>query len=203
MLLEQLDRLTIGRTAGQDRSRHLGGGLATASRAAAARKRNNWISGRLDLHRDGYGFVRPDTREKTGEEDIFIPPDSMESAMQGDLVLVEPMPAKGDGRRSGRILRVLERRNPTVVGIFHYANGRRTARGDRMSGNFVTPLNARISEAILVPFGAEIPEHAETLDRVLGAEAAERMRTTRTWRDWSSTSRLRIGRQRRGRRGAG
>ena len=42
-----------------------------------------------------------------------------------------------------------------------------------MAGNFVTPLNARISEAILVPFGAEIPEHAETLDRVLGAEAAE------------------------------
>ena len=165
LLLEQLDRLT---TSGQ---------LVKIDRdiwamVAAARKRNNWISGHLDLHRDGYGFVRPDTREKTGEEDIFIPPDSMESAMQGDLVLVEPMPAKGDGRQAGRILRVLERRNPTVVGIFHYANGRRTARGDRMPGNFVTPLNARISEAILVPFGAEIPEHAETLDRVLGAEAA-------------------------------
>jgi ribonuclease R len=166
LLLEQLDRLTAS------------GSLVKVDRdiwavQAAARKRNNWVSGRLDLHRDGYGFVRPDTREKTGEEDIFIPPDSMESAMQGDLVLVELLPSRGDGRRSGRILRVLERRNPTVVGIFHYANGRRTARGERMPGNFVTPLNARISEAILVPFGAEIPEHAETLDRVLGAEAAE------------------------------
>jgi ribonuclease R len=172
LLLEQLDRLTAsGALIKFDRDiwaipRH-------DDQAATARKRNNWVSGRLDLHRDGYGFVRPDTREKTGEEDIFIPPDSMESAMQGDLVLVEPLPAKGDGRRAGRILRVLERRNPTVVGIFHYANGRRAARGDRMAGNFVTPLNARISEAILVPFGAEIPEHAETLDRVLGAEAAE------------------------------
>jgi ribonuclease R len=172
LLLEQLDRLTAsGALVKLDRefwavARH-------GDQASAARKRNNWVSGRLDLHRDGYGFVRPDTREKTGEEDIFIPPDSMESAMQGDLVLVELLPSKGDGRRSGRILRVLERRNPTVVGIFHYANGRRTARGDRMPGNFVTPLNARISEAILVPFGAEIPEHAETLDRVLGAEAAE------------------------------
>ena len=172
LLLEQLNRLTAsGQLVKIDReiwavARH-------GEPASTARKRNNWISGRLDLHRDGYGFVRPDTREKTGEEDIFIPPDSMESAMQGDLVLVEPMPAKGDGRRAGRILRVLERRNPTVVGIFHYANGRRTARGDRLAGNFVTPLNARISEAILVPFGAEIPEHAETLDRVLGAEAAE------------------------------
>jgi ribonuclease R len=166
LLLEQLDRLTAS------------GQLVKIDRdiwavVAAARKRNNWISGRLDLHRDGYGFVRPDSNEKTVEEDIFIPPDSMESAMQGDLVLVEPMPPKSDGRRAGRILRVLERRNPTVVGTFHYANGRRTARGDRLAGNFVTPLNARISEAILVPFGAEIPEHAETLDRVLGAEAAE------------------------------
>jgi ribonuclease R len=166
LLLEQLNRLTAS------------GQLVKIDReiwavVAAARKRNNWVSGRLDLHRDGYGFVRPDTREKTGEEDIFIPPDSIESAMQGDLVLVEPMPAKGDGRRAGRILRVLERRNPTVVGIFHYANGKRTGSGERLSGNFVTPLNARISAAILVPFGAEIPEHAETLDRVLGAEAAE------------------------------
>ena len=166
LLLEQLDRLTAS------------GQLVKIDRefwgvAAAARKRNNWVSGRLDMHRDGYGFVRPDTREKTGEEDIFIPPDSMESAMQGDLVLVELLPLRGDGRRAGRILRVLERHNPTVVGIFHYANGRRTQRGERIPGNFVTPLNARISEAVLVPFGAEIPEHAETLDRVLGAEAAE------------------------------
>ena len=166
LLLEHLDRLTAS------------GQLVKIDRefwavAAAARKRNNWVSGRLDIHRDGYGFVRPDTREKTGEEDIFIPPDSLESAMQGDLVLVELLPPRGDGRRAGRILRVLEHHNPTVVGIFHYANGRRTQRGDRMAGNFVTPLNARISEAILVPFGAEIPEHAETLDRVLGAEAAE------------------------------
>ncbi|MGB8478546.1 MAG: RNB domain-containing ribonuclease [Acidobacteriaceae bacterium] len=171
LLLEQLDRLTAsGALVKIDRDIWA---VARHGEQVAARKRNNWISGRLDLHRDGYGFVRPDTRENTGEEDIFIPPDSMESAMQGDLVLVELLPSRGDGRRAGHILRVLERHNPTVVGIFHYANGRRTARGDRMSGNFVTPLNARISEAILVPFGAEIPEHAETLDRVLGAEAVE------------------------------
>ncbi|HET9100728.1 MAG TPA: VacB/RNase II family 3'-5' exoribonuclease [Acidobacteriaceae bacterium] len=172
LLLEQLDRLTGGGSLVKI-DRDIWAVPRQGEQASTARKRNNWVSGRLDLHRDGYGFVRPDARENAGEEDIFIPPDSMESAMQGDLVLVEPMPAKRDGRRSGRILRVLERHNPTVVGIFHYANGKRTARGDRMSGNFVTPLNARISEAILVPFGAEIPEHAATLDRVLGAEAAE------------------------------
>ncbi len=46
--------------------------------------------------------------------------------MQGDEVLVDEAPpgrpgADGKPRRSGRILRILTRRNPTVVGIFHYA----------------------------------------------------------------------------------
>ncbi len=162
LLLEQLDRLTAsGRLAKVDRE--------FWALPASARKRNNWVSGRLSLHRDGYGFVRPEPRGKEGEEDIFIPPDALESAMQGDLVLVELLPSRGDGRRSGRILRVLERHNPTVVGIFHYAPSGR--RGERMAGNFVTPLNARINEAVLIPLGAEIPERPETPDRVLGAEA--------------------------------
>ncbi len=164
LLLEQLDRLTAN------------GQLVKVDRefwalASTARKRNNWVSGRLDLHRDGYGFVRPEPRDKNGEEDIFIPPNSLESAMQGDLVLVELLPAsRGDSRRSGRILRVLERHNPTVVGIFHYSNQARSQRGHLIPGNFVTPLNARLNEAVLIPYGAEVPAQQETPDRVLGAE---------------------------------
>jgi len=165
LLLEQLDRLTAS------------GHLAKVDRdfwalPAAVRKRNHWVSGRLDLHRDGYGFVRPEPRDPN-EEDIFIPPDGLESAMQGDLVLVELQPSRGDGRRSGRILRVLERRNPTIVGIFHYAREGRSSDGHRMGGNFVTPLNARLNEAVLIPFGAEIPERQVSTDRVLGAEAQQ------------------------------
>jgi ribonuclease R len=164
LLLEQLDRLTAS------------GQLVKIDREfwalpAAVHKRNNWTSGRLDLHRDGYGFVRPEPRDPNGEEDIFIPPDSLESAMQGDLVLVELLPSRGDGRRSGRVLRVLEHRNPTIVGIFHYAREGRSAAGHRMGGNFVTPLNARLNDAVLVPFGAEVPEREASTDRVLGAEA--------------------------------
>jgi ribonuclease R len=168
LLLEQLDRLTA---AGQ---------LVKVDREfwalpVAIRKRNNWVSGRLDLHRDGYGFVRPEPRDAAHEEDIFIPPDSLESAMQGDLVLVELLPSRGDGRRSGRILRVLERRNPTIVGIFHTAREGRSAAGHRMGGNFVTPLNARLNEAVLIPFGAEIPERHIATDRVLGGEAQQHL----------------------------
>ena len=164
LLLEQLARLTVsGRLIKVDRE--------IWALPSSARKRQDWVSGRLDLHRDGYGFVRPEPRGNAGEEDIFIPPDSLESAMQGDLVLVELLPSRGDGRRSGRILRVLERHNPTVVGIFHYSQGGRFRTGERIPGNYVTPLNSRVSDAILIPFGAEIPPQLETPDRVLGKEA--------------------------------
>jgi ribonuclease R len=141
-----------------------------------APKRNNWVAGRLDLHRDGYGFVRPEAREnafRDGEnEDIFIPPESMEGAMQGDLVLVELLPARAaDARRAGRVLRVLERRNSTVVGTFRHARGGRLRTGERIPGNLVTPLDARVGDSIVIPFGAEIPPTRNNPDRVLGDEA--------------------------------
>ena len=129
--------------------------------------RDNLAAGRLDLHRDGYGFVRPNARQATGGEDIFIPPNEINGAMQGDQVLVEVEPPKADGRRMGRIVRVLERRNPTVVGVFHYA------RSDRQQGHSVVPFDERMTQPILIPFGLEVPEAGEGAaeHRVLGAEA--------------------------------
>src|SRR6201986_4574652 len=106
--------------------------------------RERLVSGRLDLHRDGFGFVRPE-----GGEDIFIPPNEISGAMQGDLVLVDEGPPGRDGRRSGRIVRVLTRRNPTGAGTFHYARnqGRRRDVQDfglnEPRGNFVRPFDER------------------------------------------------------------
>ena len=125
MLVEQLDRLAArGELIKSDRDHW-------ALPQAAAR--NNLVAGRLDVHRDGFGFVRPETRQASGDDDIFIPPNEMNGAMQGDQVLVELAPPRADGRRSGRIARVLSRRNPTVVGIFHYALH------EHAQGNTVTP----------------------------------------------------------------
>src|SRR5580658_9304272 len=118
LLLEQLARLTArGELIKLDREHW----SIPRPVSGVGGTRENLSAGRLDLHRDGYGFVRPNARQASGEDDIFIPPDEINGAMQGDQVLVELPPPRADGRRLGRIARILERRNPTVVGTFHYA----------------------------------------------------------------------------------
>jgi ribonuclease R len=188
-LLEQLERMTLrGELAKVDRE-HWKIPSAEPLHADHPRQkdtRDNLAAGRLDLHRDGFGFVRlnaqPGARPAGGDDDIFIPPNEINGAMQGDQVLVEVDPPKHDGRGnsrlSGRIARVLERRNPTVVGVFHYARkGRRGAYipGEHR-GNMVTPFDSRMTQPILIPEGAETPEVEagaanQTAHRVLGAEA--------------------------------
>ena len=163
LLLEQLARLTArGELAKFDRDHW------TIPKAAATR--DNLAAGRLDLHRDGYGFVRPETRQASGQEDIFIPPNEINGAMQGDQVLVELAPPREDGRRLGRIVRVLTRRNPTVVGIFHYG------RSGRFPENIVTAFDDRMTQPVVIPPGMEVPVEPPSLSphRVLGEEARVR-----------------------------
>jgi ribonuclease R len=161
LLLEQLARLTArGALVKLDRE-HWG-----IPRTAAG-TRDNLAAGRLDLHRDGYGFVRPNARQAVGLDDIFIPPNEINGAMQGDQVLVEVEPPKADGRKMGRIVRIMERRNTTVVGTFRYA------RSERAQGNTVLPFDERMTQPILIPEGAEVPPEtlSSTPHRVLGTEA--------------------------------
>jgi len=155
---------------------------------AAADK--NFVAGRLSMHRDGFGFVIPDPKSLSGTlksrlaGDIFIPPHQIGNAMHGDLVLVDVTNIRDDGRAEGRIVRPINRAHPTVVGIFHYGARR----------NYVTPIDAKITQEILIPEGMEFPESPVTsvppvvndregapqrpqrkrksADRVLGDEAA-------------------------------
>ena len=133
-LLEQLDRMTLrGELSKVDREHWQIASRETTSapQSRSQDTRENLAAGRLDLHRDGFGFVRIAPGQGANSaigDDIFIPPNEINGAMQSDQVLVEIGPPKSDGRREGRIARVLERRNPTVVGVFHYARkGRRNA----------------------------------------------------------------------------
>ncbi|HEY6350290.1 MAG TPA: RNB domain-containing ribonuclease [Candidatus Angelobacter sp.] len=120
----------------------------------------NLVAGRLHMHRNGYGFVTPEpdslpprARGKL-QGDIFVPPPDVGNAMHGDRVLVELGAIRQDGRAEGRILQVTERKQESVVGIFHY--------GSRQ--NYVTPMNERVTMDITIPLGMETPtpppEHA-------------------------------------------
>ncbi len=110
----------------------------------------NQLTGRLVAHRDGYGFVVPDTPRKDLEGDLFIGRDSMGDAMHGDHVLASierrSRFADGAGRAEGRILRVLGRAHATVVGLFRY--------GSR--GNTVAPYESRLLQEIIIPPGDEL-----------------------------------------------
>ncbi len=158
-------------------------GFAAGLRARAADRqrersssRDGLMAGKLSLHRDGFGFVRPaDATAVDG--DIFIPPHELNGAMQGDQVLVDPAPLGRGGRRSGRIVRILTRRNPTVVGIFHAAGARgrsvdHLSEDIRLRGSFVTPLDERMTQPVLIENDHDLPSSAITPHRTLGAEAA-------------------------------
>ncbi|HEX7158848.1 MAG TPA: VacB/RNase II family 3'-5' exoribonuclease [Edaphobacter sp.] len=148
---------------------------ASSGEAKFRATRDRLVAGKIDLHRDGYAFVRPSDGAGR-EDDIFIPPNELNGAMQGDEVLVDEAERGRDGRRSGRVARVLTRRNPTVVGIFHYARSYRRSPWENsvLRGNYVTPLDERMTQAILIPEGAEIvAAPLETPHRVLGDEARQ------------------------------
>jgi ribonuclease R len=161
LLLEQLARMTArGQLVKLDHEHW------TLARTASSRE--NLVAGRLDLHRDGYGFVRPNARQAGAAGDVFIPPSEINGAMQGDQVLIEVEPPRADGRQQGRIVRIVERRNTTIVGRFHYA------RSERTPGHIVVPFDERMAQNILIPLSEPLPEPRPSLSsahRVLGREA--------------------------------
>jgi ribonuclease R len=118
---------------------------------------SDYLTGRLAVHRDGFGFLIPDavTSGQTGS-DIFLPPNEAEKGMHGDRALVHVVRRSSEGRAEGEIVRILRRAHVTVVGEFRI----------RKRGNFVVPADDRIQQWIEIPEGMEIPSHQAALNRV-------------------------------------
>jgi ribonuclease R len=108
------------------------------------------VKGRLVLHHDGYGFVVPDTPVPQLDGDVFIPRDAVEDAMHGDHVLAKiqrrPGGISGAQRAEGRIIRILDRAHPSIVGLFRYGP----------NGNTVLPYDVRIQHEVEIPRGQEL-----------------------------------------------
>ena len=96
----------------------------------------DFIAGKVQGHRDGFGFLLRDD----GEPDLFLPPREMLKVLHGDQVLVRH---EGDyrGRPEAAIVEVVERRTNQLVGRFLKEHGT----------SIVLPEDQRIKHDILIP----------------------------------------------------
>ncbi len=115
--------------------------IRTKKRKYAVPEHFGLLSGKLMMTAKGYGFVSVSPNR---EEDVFIPPSELGSAMHQDKVLVKVVPgAQGERRREGVVVQVVERANWKVVGTF-------TGQEDY---GFVVPDDPKINRDIYIPAG--------------------------------------------------
>jgi ribonuclease R len=126
-----------------------------SGRFVATRFSREYATGRLNMHRDGYGFLISDRPLEGIRGDVYIPRDSAQTAMHGDRVVVHISRIEGDGRADGEIVKILRRAQQTVVGEFHV----------RARGSYVVPHDERVHQWIDIPEGMEVPP-AQNRDRV-------------------------------------
>lgn len=97
------------------------------------------IAGRIQGHRDGFGWLLPE-----GEgDDIYLSPVQMRRVFHGDRVLVRVAGFDKRGRKEGVIAEVVERARETLVGRYNEENGL----------GFVIPDNTRMQHEIIITPG--------------------------------------------------
>ncbi|MBN9425096.1 MAG: RNB domain-containing ribonuclease, partial [Burkholderiales bacterium] len=94
-------------------------------------------AGRVQGHRDGFGFLIPDA----GGPDMFLSPREMQKVMHGDRVLAKRAGYDSRGRPEGMIVEVTERAHRQLVGRFLNERG----------VHIVVPEDQRIKHDILIP----------------------------------------------------
>src|SRR5947207_8193439 len=101
--------------------------------------------GRLQTHPAGYGFVVPERPLDNGG-DIYISGPLMNEAMHGDRVVARIERIKEGGRAEGRVIRILERANASIIGRYDR---------DNAGMGYVVPFDRRLLMDIFVPPGHE------------------------------------------------
>lgn len=118
----------------------------------AERKKGQYYTGTFISHPRGFGFLEiPEA-----EEDIFIPEESIGTALHGDTVQIVVKKDGKDGKRcEGEVVKVLERGTREVVGTYQQCDG----------FGFVVTDNQRFLKDVFIPAGKSLT--AEDGDKVL------------------------------------
>ena len=96
------------------------------------------ITGKLQAHAKGFGFLIP---EAEGEKDVFIPSPFINGAMNGDRILVQITREDKNGKkREGEVIQILERANTKIIGVYE----------DSRNFGFVIAEDTRISQDIFI-----------------------------------------------------
>jgi len=99
----------------------------------------NLVVGKLEGNEKGFAFLIPDDKEK---EDVFIPAEGTNGAMDGDRVVVRIINSGIVNKRDeGEVVKILERANNTIVGTYE----------DSKNFGFVIPDNSKISYDVFIP----------------------------------------------------
>ncbi|WP_189490928.1 ribonuclease R [Formosimonas limnophila] len=125
------------------------------------------ITGRIQTHKDGYGFLINDG------EDVFIAERQMRGAWHGDMVTVRITGTARNGKREGEVVEVTERKFSQVVGRLLNENGVWLVSPDdvRLRTDILVAADdlagALVNQIVVVALKAYGDEHAMPIGRVV------------------------------------
>lgn len=139
------------------------------------------VTGIVSAHPDGFGFLLPDD----DSEDVYLPFQEMRALLHGDRVVVRVGAPGRNGKRSGNVVKILERGKQSVVGLYRREHGVGfVVESGRIPNNFVVPDHhrggARAGELVkieIIEYPSEYRDGRGKVVRILGDPAEPGMLT--------------------------
>lgn len=137
--------------------------IATKKKKYGTPEMFGMLLGKIEVTQRGFGFVMVDGSASAGKKhdgtqssDVFIPASEMGGAMNKDRVLCKVTKGlDGEKRREGTIVKVVERANTQIVGVFQ----------KNKSFGFVIADDKKINQDVFIPFSSTMG--AESGDKVV------------------------------------
>src|SRR4051812_47629749 len=107
---------------------------------AVSSKPGAQVTGVIKIKSEGYGFVSPLLGGGGRDNDLFVPPQFIRGALDGDVVVARAIRGR-DGRLAGEVMEIVERRRQLALGIYQA----------QPKAAWVIPHDRNLAENITVP----------------------------------------------------